>query len=599
MALNHELSFIFERMAQLMEIKGVNVFKCIAYHKVARALKDMTLDIRKCCDDNTLKDVEGIGESSRKIIEQYVKEGRSTDYEDLASSVPEGLIPMLEIPSLGPKTIALLWKERGITSLDQLVKAIDEGKLEGLKGIGEKKIASIKQGIEIREKSAGRMGIADALPVAHSLLAQIRRIKGVKQAEAAGSLRRRKETVGDVDLICAVADESDGDFISAEFTKLPEVARILGQGPTKASILTAGGLQVDLRIIPREHFGAALLYFTGSKEHNVKLRSRALDMGLTLNEWGLYKITIEKKADKGRSGGRVEKETAQAPKGKPVAAVTEHDVYKSLKLEFIEPEIREDRGELEAAETGKLPKLITLKDIRGDLHMHTTASDGTRSIEEMADAAKERGYQYIAITDHSKSQVIANGLTVERLKQHVQAIRKIDAKLKGFRILAGIEVDILVDGRLDYEDAVLADLDIVIASPHVSLNQDEQKATDRMLRAIDNKYVNIIGHPTGRLIGGRPGLPLNFPKVFAAAAKAGVALEINSGYPRLDLNDENARHAVGSGCKLSIYTDAHSFEGIEEMEWDIGVARRAWVTPNNVINCLPFDQLTTFLKFRR
>jgi DNA polymerase (family 10) len=599
MALNHELSFIFERMAQLMEIKGVNVFKCIAYHKVARALKDMTIDIRKCCDDGTLKDIEGIGDSSRKIIEQYVKEGRSTDYEDLASSVPEGLIPMLEIPSLGPKTIALLWKERGITSIDQLVKAIDGGKLEGLKGIGEKKIASIRQGIEIREKSTGRMGIADALPLAHSLLAQLRKVKGVKQAEMAGSLRRRRETVGDVDLICAVADESDGEFISAEFVKLPEVARILGQGPTKSSVLTAGGLQVDLRIIPQEHFGAALLYFTGSKEHNVKLRGRALDMGLTLNEWGLYKITIEKKADKGRSGGRVEKETAHAPKGKPVAAAKEQDVYKSLDLEFIEPELREDRGEIDAARSGTLPKLIMLKDIRGDLHMHTTASDGTRSIEEMAAAAKERGYEYIAITDHSKSQVIANGLTVDRLKRHVQAIRKADANLKGIRLLAGAEVDILVDGRLDYEDAVLAELDIVIASPHVSLNQDEQKATDRMLRAIDNKYVNIIGHPTGRLIGGRPGLPLNFPKVFAAAAKAGVALEINSGYPRLDLNDENARHATSSGCKLSIDTDAHSFEGLEEIEWGIGVARRAWVTAADVINCLPFDQLTAFLDARK
>jgi DNA polymerase (family 10) len=443
------------------------------------------------------------------------------------------------------------------------------------------------------------MGIADALPVAQSLLGQLRRVKGVVQAEMAGSLRRRRETVGDVDLICAVADETDGEFISSEFVKLPEVARVLGQGSTKASILTASGLQVDLRIIPREHFGAALMYFTGSKEHNVKLRSRALDRGMTLNEWGLYKITIEKKAEGGRSGGRVEKQTAHAPKGKPVAAAAEKDVYKALELEFIEPELREDRGEIDAAEAGKLPKLITLKDIRGDLHMHTTASDGTRSIEEMAQAARERGYAYIAITDHSKSQVIANGLTPERLRQHIAAIRKADERVKGIRILAGSEVDILVDGRLDYEDDLLKELDIVIASPHVSLKQDEKKATDRMLRAIDNKYVNVIGHPTGRLIGGREGLPLDFAKVFERAAKAGVAMEINSGYPRLDLNDENARHAVGAGCRLAIDTDAHSIEGLEEIEWGIGVGRRAWVTSPTVVNCMAFEQLCDFLKHRR
>lgn len=601
MSLNHELSALFERMAQLMEIKGMNMFKCLAFHKVARVLKDMTVDIKKCCEDGTIKELEGIGDSSRKIIEQYVKEGRSTDYEELAASVPSGLVPMLNIPSLGPKTIALFWSQRGITSIDELKKAIDQGKLEGLKGVGEKKLESIKQGIELLEKSAGRMGLADALPVARSLLEQLRKIKGVRRAEAAGSLRRRKETVGDVDLVCAVAKQEEGEFITGEFVKLPEVSRILGQGGTKASILTAGGLQVDLRIVPEQHYGAALMYFTGSKEHNVKLRSRALEKGLTLNEWGLYKVEKEKAEidEKVRSGGRVEKQVGHAPKAKPLAAATEEEVYKALDLEFVPPEIREDRGEMEAASQHTLPKLITLQAIRGDLHMHTTASDGVNSIEEMALAAKEKGYAYIAITDHSKSQVIANGLTAERLLKHVEAIHKVDAKMKGIRVLAGCEVDILVDGRLDFEEEVLKELDIVIASPHVSLKQDAKKATDRMLRAIDTRYVNVIGHPTGRLIGGREGLPLDFPPIFEAAAKGGVALEINAGWPRLDLNEIHARAAVAAGCKLSIDTDAHSIDGLEEMEWGIGVARRAWVTCDDVINCQDFETLKKLLARKR
>jgi DNA polymerase (family 10) len=600
MALNHELSALFERMAQLMEIRGMNVFKSLAFHKVARQLKDMTLDIRRCCDEGTLAEIEGIGESSRKIILQYVKEGRSTDYEELATSVPPGLVPMLDISGLGPKTIALFWRERGITSVDELSKALAEGKLEGLKGIGEKKLDAIRQGIELRAKSAGRMGIGEALPVAQSLVEQLRKVPGVRQAEYAGSLRRRRETVGDVDLICAVKDESEGQAISDVFVKLPEVNRVLGQGATKASVLTASGLQVDLRIIPEQHFGAALMYFTGSKEHNVKLRGRALDMGMTLNEWGLYKVTIEKPdREKVKSGGRVEKVTAHAPSAKPQAAKSEEEVYKALGMVWVAPELREDRGEVEAAVAGKLPRLITLEDVRGDLHMHTTASDGQNSIEEMAEAAKARGYAYIAITDHSKSQVIANGLTAERLLKHVEAIRKADAKVKGIRILTGCEVDILADGKMDYDDDVLKELDIVIGSPHIALKQDEKKATDRMLRAIDNRYVNLIGHPTGRLIGGREGLPLDFPKVFAAAAKAGVAMEINAGYPRLDLNDENARGAVAAGVRLSIDTDAHSTGGFEEMDWGIGVARRAGVEAKSVINCWTFEELRAFLKARR
>jgi DNA polymerase (family 10) len=589
-ALNHELSDLFKNFAAIMEIKGESPFKAIAFSKVSRILKDMTFDIRKLCEQGKLAEVEGLGASSCKIITEYVQTGRSTDFEEVAGSVPPGLLPLLEIPGLGPKTIALLWKQRGVTNLEDLVKAIEGGALTGLKGIGQKKIDSIKQGIALRAQAAQRMGIVDALPIAKSLVERLRAMKQVKQAEIAGSLRRRRETIGDVDLICSLKDQSLGEDVSAAFVKVPEVQRILGQGTTKASVLTAGGLQVDLRIVPPENFGAALLYFTGSKDHNVKLRGRALTMGLTLNEWGLYKLD---------EYDRAAKKTAEAPPIKPVASKTEADVYAKLDLSFVEPEMREARGEVEAAEQKKLPTLIALADIRGDLHMHTTASDGTASIQQMAEAAMALGYEYIAITDHSKSQVIAKGLSVERLLQHIKDIHKVGEQIKGIKLLAGCEVDILADGHLDFEDEILAELDIVVASPHVALKQDEAKATDRLLRAIDSRYVNIIGHPTGRLIDRREGLPLNFEKIFAAASANGTAMEINAGYPRLDLNDVHSRAAIDAGCVLAIDTDAHSTEELSTLEFGIDVARRAWVGPKQVINCMGFAGLQEFLNRKR
>jgi DNA polymerase (family 10) len=577
-------------MAAIMEIKGEVAFKAISFQKVSRVLRDLMTDVRQHVEDGTLTDIEGIGKSSQKIIEEYVKTGRSTDYDELAASVPSGLLPLLQIPGLGPKTISLFWKQRGVTNLEELVKAINEGKLEGLKGVGEKKIASIKQGIEFLSQSKGRMGIGEALPIAEALVARLREMKQVKQAEIAGSLRRRRETIGDVDLICALKDDKAGGAVSEAFTQFPEVERILGQGTTKASVVTAGGLQVDLRIVPVENFGAALLYFTGSKEHNVKLRGRALEMDLTLNEWGLYKLS---------EYDRAQKKTAEAPPIAPVASKTEADVYKKLGLEYVEPELREDRGEFDAAAHKKLPKLITRADIRGDLHTHTTASDGVNSIEEMAEAAKGLGYAFLAVTDHSKSQTIANGLTAERLLKHVKAIHKAGEKIKGIRLLAGCEVDILADGSLDFDDAVLAELDIVVASPHASLKQDGPTATKRLLRAIENRYVNIIGHPTGRLINRREGLPLDFPQIFKAAAATGTALEVNAGYPRLDLNEQNSRGAIEAGCMLAIDTDAHSTAGFEEIDFGLSVARRAWVTPKHVINCLDVKELLAFIQKKR
>jgi DNA polymerase (family 10) len=590
MSLNHDLANIFRTMAAIFEIKGESVFKAIAFSKVSRILNDMTFDIKKAYDDGTLKDIEGIGASSRKVIEDYIKTGRSPDYEEVATSVPAGLLPLLEIPGLGPKTIALLWKERGVTNQEELVKAIDEGKLDGLKGIGAKKVEAIKQGIALKAQSVGRVGIVEAMPIAEGIVERVRKLKGIKRAEIAGSLRRRKETIGDVDIVAACEEGCDGSGIAAEFVKFPEVTKILGQGPSKSSVLTAGGVQVDLRLVPDENFGAALLYFTGSKDHNVRIRGRALDMGMTLSEWGLYDLDKYEKA---------EKKVAQPPKLKPVASKTESDVYEKLGLRYIEPELREDRGEVALSEKGKLPKLITLADIKGDLHSHTTASDGVATIEQMAEAAKAKGYKFLAITDHSKSQVIANGLTADRLIKHAAAIRKWNDKIKGIKLFAGCEVDILVDGRLDFDESVLKELDYVVASPHVSLKQDSEKATDRLKRAIDTRYVNVIGHPTGRLINSREGLPLDFSQLFDRAVKNGTALEINAGWPRLDLNEINARAAMDAGVMLSINTDAHSVEGFDEMIYGINVARRAGATSSHVINCMTLDALEKFIAKKR
>jgi DNA polymerase (family 10) len=402
--------------------------------------------------------------------------------------------------------------------------------------------------------------------------------------------RRRRETIGDIDLLCSVKDASTGEQITAAFAGFPSVVRVLNQGPVKASVISASGLQVDLRVLGEQHFGAALMYFTGSKDHNVKIRGLAQKKGLTLNEWGLYKVEEYEKAGK---------KTSEAPPIKPVASKSEQEIYHKLGMEFVEPELREDRGEVEAALEQRLPKLIVRADIRGDLHCHTTASDGAATIEEMAEAAKALGYEYLAITDHSQSQAIANGLTPQRLMKHVEAIRKVGAKLKGITLLAGSEVDILADGRLDYEDKVLAGLDIVIASPHFALKQDQAKATDRLVRAIESRYVNVIGHPTGRLINAREGLPLDFAKVFEAAAKTGTALEINAGWPRLDLDEFHARTAVEAGVMLAIDTDAHSPEGLEDIGFGLSTARRGWVTAKNVINCMKGGELKKFLERKR
>ncbi|MFN4242633.1 MAG: DNA polymerase/3'-5' exonuclease PolX [Tepidisphaerales bacterium] len=587
MSVNTELSELFERMAAMMELKGESAFKAIAFSKVARLLRDATFDVAQAARDGTLADIEGIGPSSRKIIEEYLATGKSSDVEQVAAQIPAGLLPMLEIPGLGPKTVRLLWQERGITSIDQLEKALADGSLAGLKGIGEKKLKAIADGLALRKASAGRVGIAEAEAIAGPMLQRLLALPGVAQAEVAGSLRRRKETIGDVDLVCCLKPgHTDGHAVTAAFAAFPGVSKVLGQGGTKASVLTDGGLQVDCRVVPAENFGAALMYFTGSKEHNVRCRALAQSRGMTLNEWGLFDA---------RAYDAAARETGKPPDLAPVAAKTEQDIYRVLGLPWIPPELREDRGEFDRP----IPRLVTESDLKGDLHTHTTASDGHNSIEEMAEAARALGYEYLAITDHSRSQAIANGLSIERLLAHVEAVRAAGRRIKGIHLLAGSEVDILADGSLDYPDEVLAQLDWVVASPHVALKQDTEKATARIVRAIENPYVHVIGHPTGRLLGSREGLPLDFARVIDAARSNGTALEINAGYPRLDLSEVPARRAIEAGVWLCINTDAHAVSGFAERRWGIGVARRAWVEPKHVLNCLPWKQLQAWSRRKR
>jgi DNA polymerase (family 10) len=600
MSLNQELSDLFANLSALMELNGENVFKVIAFQKVSRILRDSNIDLKKCIEEGRLCDVEGIGKGSQQIIEEYVQTGRSSVYEEATSAVPKGLVELMHIEGLGPKTIHLLWHERQITSLSELEKAIAAGGLKGVKGLGEKKIATIQQGIAAYKNRLApdgtvrlRTGIADAQEYATPLLEEVRGLKGVIRAELAGSLRRRKETIADIDIVAAIENSAKGESIGQAFANLSGVIQTIVTGASKTSVKLANGMQADLRLVPDENFGAALLYFTGSKEHNVKIRSLALKKKMTLNEWGLYKLDEYEKAKK-----ETAKPPALAAGASGAISRTEEEIYRALGLDFIPPELREDRGEVEAAKEKRLPVLITRKDIKGDLHTHTTASDGKNSIEEMAEAAKALGYEYLAITDHSKALAMANGLSVERLMKQIEAIHKASDRIKGITLLAGTECDILADGRLDYEDEVLKELDIVVASPHVSLKQDEKKSTDRLLRAIENKYVNIIGHPTGRLINGRAGLPLNLPRIYEAAARSGTAMEINAGYPRLDLNDVNARAASEAGCTIAIDTDTHTVI-FDEIEWGIDVARRAGLTPAKVLNCQPLAPVRKFIKAKR
>ena len=574
---NARLEAIFQQMADVTEITGGNRFKVIAFQKVARVLGELAEDVASIAPDK-LATIPGVGKGTAERIREFLDTGQIAEHQAMLKEIPPGLPALLDIPGLGPKTVALLWTKAGITSMADLRAKLAGDALAELPGFGKKKLENLRKNIAFAEEAGKRTRLGEALPQAAYLVHKLRQVPGVTQCDYAGSLRRGKETIGDIDVLVACESKHNA-AVSAAFVKLADATDVLGQGETKTSVRTKGGLQIDLRIVEPDHYGAALLYFTGSKEHNVRLRGRALDMGYTLNEYAL--------ADKD-------------DKTKVVASKTEQDIYKKLKLAWIAPELREDRGEIDRAADGTLPDLITLDDIKSELHAHTNASDGTWTIRDLALAAADRGFHTVAVTDHSKSQFQAHGLDAKRLEQHIEAIRAVAAELTGkITILAGSEVDILADGSLDYPDSLLAELDIVVASPHAALSQDGAAATKRLLRAIDNRYVTILGHPTGRLIGRREGLSPDMGQVVKAAAKRGIAMEINANHWRLDLRDTHARLALDAGCRLAINTDAHGPADLDQLRYGILTARRAGATAADVVNCHTAAALAKWLASTR
>jgi DNA polymerase (family 10) len=589
---NATLSAIFSQMADVMEILGEDRFRINSYRTVARVIQEMPTDVEFLLETGRLAETPGIGKSSLAKIEEFVKTSEIKAHRELLAKLPPTLLDLLTIPGVGPKSVKTLYDKLHISSIAELKKAINDGVVETLPGFGEKKAAAILRGIEFLEKATGRIRLDQALIAAHVVTDYLRPLPGVDRIETAGSLRRWAETIGDVDLLVCSAparaskgtpygvttNEQTAEQIIESFTTAPFVERVLAAGGTKGSAVIrteTTPVQVDVRVVPAESFGAALQYFTGSKAHNVRLREIAIKAGLKLNEYGLFKDDAT------------------------VAGAVEQEIYEKLGLDFIHPLLREDRGEIDAAKRRALPKLVRLEDIRGDFHTHTVASDGSNTIEDMAQAAKEQGYEFLGIADHSKSSAIANGQSPQRLAQQIKEIHRINAKLKGITILAGAEVDILADGNLDFDDELLADLDFVVASIHSALGSARERVTTRTLKAMDNPYVTCIGHPTGRVIGYREAMDLDMPAVIDHAAQTGTALEVNADPSRLDLKDVHCRMAVEAGVKLAINTDAHSAGGLGLMPFGVATAARGWAAKADVLNTFGLAKLKTLLKAKR
>jgi DNA polymerase (family 10) len=571
---NSEVAQVFDDIADLLEIKGEQIYRVLAYRRGAEALKNLGRDINTVWKQGELEEIPGVGKAIAGKIDELLGTGKLEFYEELKKEIPLGLLEMLKVGDVGPKKAARFWKELGITSIKALGAAAKRGDLRDLPGMGARSEARILESIQaLSRRQTGRLSIGVALPIAEQLLAELRRHPAVKAAEAAGSLRRMRESVGDLDLLVST---DKPEPVMQSFVKLPIIGRVRSQGPTKTSVELVDGLRVQVWTHPSARFGTALQYATGSKEHNVRLREIALDQGLSLSD-----------------------QAFKLDDGSEITCAQEVEVYKRLGLPWIAPELREDRGEIQAALDGTLPQLIELSDLKAELHSHSTWSDGANTIDQMVKAARAEGHRLLAITDHSKSLGIANGLTVERLHKQGKEIAALRRRLpKGFVLLHGSEVEILADGRLDYPDDVLAELDLVIASLHTSLRQSREKVTARLLAAIANPNVDIIAHPTGRLIGEREGADLDMDRVLEAAARSGVILEINANPQRLDLNDIHARRAIEMGIPLAINTDAHHPDHLAFRNYGVGVARRAWVTAEQVVNCWRPKRLRDWLASR-
>ncbi len=577
---NKEVAKILRETAHLLEIDGAIIGRYRSYEKVADLLENLPERIEVLAqDDAKLKALPGVGEGMAEHIREILKSGDYTLRQKLLKKYPATILNLLELQSLGPKKVAFLWKKFKVATVEGVEKLAREGKLRDLEGFGEKSEQNILKAADLFKRSSGRFLINAADEEAQRLSAYIAEAgKAVESVTPAGSLRRGKETVGDLDLLVTMRPghdkQKDVDAVAAHILKYPSIQQTLAHGENKVSMLLESGMQVDVRLLDKESFGAALLYFTGSKEHNVALRGRANEMGWTLNEYALTTL----------KGGKI------------VARKTEAEIYSKLKLDYIEPELREMTGEIEAAEKGKLPKLVTLDDIRGDLQMHTTASDGRNTIEEMGAAAKKLGYEYIALTDHSKAVTVANGMDEKRTLEQIKKIHAARERVPGIRLLAGIEVDILKDGSLDLDDEVLAQLDVVVASVHSYMNLESAEMTDRILAAIENPYTQIIAHPTGRLVLRRDPFLYDMEKILDAAKKHGVAMESNAYPDRLDLKDVHLRMAKERGVKIVISTDSHTTANLRYMKYGVETARRGWIEKKEVINTLPLDEFLAALR---
>ncbi len=570
MTRNAEVARILKEIGLLLEVEGKDRFKPLAYYRGVRSITSLGEDIEAVAKRDGLMDIPGIGKGLAEVIKTYLETGEVELLNKLRTRVPVKVLELDAIPGVGPKTIKLVYEKLGVKDIDSLEQVANEGKLSVLPGLGEKTQVQIIEGIQIVRAGMERTLLSDAISVAERIENELSKLKVIEQLAIAGSTRRRRETIGDLDIIVVTTDSETvmGSFVSSE-----GVTAVLAHGPTKSSVRLDSGLQVDLRVLPSESFGAGLQYFTGSVDHNVKLRSIAQKMKLRLNEYGLYK-------DKKR-----------------VAGEDEEGIYRALGLQYVPPELREDKGEIEAAQKGELPNLVTMNEIHGDLHSHTDQSDGKNTLEEMLDAAEGHGYNYYCVSDHTKSLTIANGMDEERLLKRLEEIDGLNASGRWkMKILKGAEVDILADGSLDIEDTVLSQLDIVTVSIHSRMKDKKNTMTERVCHALENKYIHILGHPTGRLIGKRSEFEIDLEQVFETAKKHNVIMELNAHPQRLDLNAGNLRVATKIGLKIAINTDAHAISELDNMRFGVYQARRGWLTPDDVINTYSLKKLMKFIK---
>ncbi|MEE9234174.1 MAG: DNA polymerase/3'-5' exonuclease PolX [Candidatus Acidoferrales bacterium] len=569
---NQDVARILRETAQLLEVDAAQIGRYRSYEKAAQQVEALPEPVAQVAEEERLEDIPGVGERMAEHIREILKTGKYKKHQQLLRKYPPGILEILKVQNLGPKKAALLWKKFKVKTVADVGRLAEAGKLRGLAGFGEKTEQNLRKAVAAFQQMTGRFLQHRAEETADKLIAHIHKLgKKVERVDAAGSLRRGKETIGDLDLLLI---STEVEAVAKHVLGYPEVAEKIAQGENKVSVRLRNGMQVDVRLLEKKSYGAALMYFTGSKPHNIELRGLAKDKGWKLSEYALETI-------KG---------------GKWVAGRTEEEIYRKLGLAYIEPELRENAGEVEAAATGRLPKLVTLGDIRGDLQMHTTESDGKNSIEEMARAAQKRGYEYIAITDHSKAVTVANGMDEKRTLAHAKRIREASKKMDGFRILAGIEVDILKKGQLDLADEVLAQLDVVVASVHSYMNLEPAEMTERLLRAIENPNVMILGHPTGRLLLRREPYRYDLEAVLEACKKHGVAVECNAFPDRLDLRDVDLRAAKERGVKAVISTDAHSTVHLSFIQYGVKTARRGWLEKDDVLNTLPCDRLLRALR---